>query len=79
MLSLFPLDVLDEIWDLIESVSKGFPTYSCLHLLPCALTESGFINVCVDFLWPAFFSFFFSFWYYFFQATRHDQIGYFVS
>ena len=25
---LFPLDVLDEIWDLIESVSKGFPTYS---------------------------------------------------
>ena len=24
----FPLDVLDEIWDLIESVSKGFLTYS---------------------------------------------------
>ena len=24
-----PLDVLDEIWDLIESVSEGFPTYSC--------------------------------------------------
>ena len=24
----FPLDVLDEVWDLIESVSKGFPTYS---------------------------------------------------
>ena len=23
------LDVLDEIWDLIESVSEGFPTYSC--------------------------------------------------
>ena len=33
---LFPLDVLDEIWDLIESVSEGFLTYSCytcLHLL----------------------------------------------
>ena len=28
MLSLFPLDVLDEIWDLIESVSEGFLTYS---------------------------------------------------
>ena len=24
MLSVFPLDVLDEIWDLIESVSEGF-------------------------------------------------------
>ena len=24
----FPLDVLDEIWDLIESVSEGFLTYS---------------------------------------------------
>ena len=23
----FPLDVLDEIWDLIESVSEGFLTY----------------------------------------------------
>ena len=28
MLSLFPLDVLDEIWDLIESVSEGFLSYS---------------------------------------------------
>ena len=28
MLSVFPLDVLDEIWDLIESVSEGFLTYS---------------------------------------------------
>ena len=24
----FPRDVLDEIWDLIESASEGFPTYS---------------------------------------------------
>ena len=30
MLSFFPRDVLDEIWDLIESVSEGFPTYSLL-------------------------------------------------
>ena len=28
MLSFFPLDVLDEIWDLIESVFEGFLTYS---------------------------------------------------
>ena len=26
MLSFFPRDVFDEIWDLIESVSEGFPT-----------------------------------------------------
>ena len=28
MPSFFSLDVLDEIWDLIESVSEGFLTYS---------------------------------------------------
>ena len=28
VLSFFPLDVLDEILDLIESVSEGFLTYS---------------------------------------------------
>ena len=28
VLSFYPLDVLDEIWDLIESVSEGFLTYS---------------------------------------------------
>ena len=27
--SFFPLDVLDEIWDLTESVSEGFLTYVC--------------------------------------------------
>ena len=27
VLSFFPRDVLDEIWDLIESVSEGFPAY----------------------------------------------------
>ena len=30
MLSCFPLDVLGEIWDLIESVSEGFSTYSSI-------------------------------------------------
>ena len=28
MLSFFPLDVFDEIWDLVGSVSEGFPSYS---------------------------------------------------
>ena len=28
VLSCFPLDVLDEIWDLKESFSEGFLTYS---------------------------------------------------
>ena len=34
VLSFFPLDVLDEIWDLIESVSEGFLTYT-LSVLIC--------------------------------------------
>ena len=33
MLSFFPLDVLDEIWDVIESVSEGFLTYSCTDIV----------------------------------------------
>ena len=34
VLSFFRLDVLDEIWDLIESVSEGFLTYSYIaHIL----------------------------------------------
>ena len=32
VLSFFPLDVLDGIWDLIESVSEGFPTYSYITM-----------------------------------------------
>ena len=31
VLSFFPLDVLDGIWGLTESVSEGFLTYSCLE------------------------------------------------
>ena len=30
---LFPLDVLDEIWDVTESVSEGFLTYSSTTML----------------------------------------------
>ena len=35
MLSFIPRDVLDEIWDLIESFSEGFTTYSCISELLC--------------------------------------------
>ena len=31
VLSFLPLDVLDGIWDLIESVSEGFLTYSFIQ------------------------------------------------
>ena len=31
VLFFFPLDVLDEIWDLIKSVSEGLITYSCRY------------------------------------------------
>ena len=31
MLSFFPRDVLDEILNLIESASEGFPSYSYLY------------------------------------------------
>ena len=44
VLSFFPLDVLDGIWDLIESVSEGFLTYSLLlhsHYL-CQFQYVGF-------------------------------------
>ena len=55
MLSFFPRDVLDEIWDLIESVSEGFPTYFCqshshfLHTSPtkaaCSLAKATSISI----------------------------------
>ena len=38
VLSFFPLDVLDEIWDLIESVSEGFLTYSFTQIRICNIT-----------------------------------------
>ena len=32
MLSFFPRDVLDEILNLNESISEGFPSYSCVYI-----------------------------------------------
>ena len=40
VLSFFPLDILDEIWNLIESVSKGFLTYSLISL-KCYFSRSN--------------------------------------
>ena len=37
VLSFFPRDVLDEILDLTETGSEGFPTYSCTSFLNCLL------------------------------------------
>ena len=33
VLSFFPRDVLDEILNLIGSVSEGFPSYSCHSII----------------------------------------------
>ena len=33
VLSFFPRDVLDEILNLIESVSEDFPSYSCIKMI----------------------------------------------
>ena len=43
----FPLDVLDEIWDLIESVSEGFLTYSYIICWLLSLERR-----CVELLGP---------------------------
>ena len=61
MLSFFPRGVLDEILNLIESVSEGFPSYSCiiLGLLVLADTIGGLIltGVFVTFIsWSSDFS-----------------------
>ena len=44
VLSFFPLDVLGGIWDLIESVSEGFLTYSFLPT-HCKLMECTILSV----------------------------------
>ena len=45
MLSSFPRDVLDEILDLIESVSEGCPTYSYKLFRLCDYAQ-GDLNIC---------------------------------
>ena len=56
--SFFPLDVLDEIWDLIESVSEGFLTYSlrCIYDNMAVQVLTYFIfSVLVCFIYLFFF------------------------
>ena len=52
VLSFFPLDVLDEIWDLIESVSEGFLTYSFIckrnRCNACRITQYTTCTLLVD-------------------------------
>ena len=42
---LFPRDVFDEIWDLIESVSEGFPTYSSMDAIYALISKTIQINM----------------------------------
>ena len=39
VLSFFPRDVLDEILNLIESVSEDFPSYSYIHFATWMLSS----------------------------------------
>ena len=48
VLSFFPLDVLDEIWDLIESVSGGFLTYFYVNTTFRAMFLNDFAAVYVQ-------------------------------
>ena len=50
VLSFFPLDVLDEIWDLIESVSEGFLTYSFYRLIMGKI-ENGIYFQAIANIW----------------------------
>ena len=61
VLSFFPRDVLDEILNLIGSVSEGFPSYSYWHVIrnpllklsdnkiicKCILTDSTSLSVII--------------------------------
>ena len=46
MLSFLPLDVLGEIWDVLESVSEGLFTYSFIRLPVRVFREVLSILVC---------------------------------
>ena len=48
MLSFFPGGVLDEILNLIESVSEGFPSYFCTSELLCLCCVEILKNLPVD-------------------------------
>ena len=61
MLSFFPRDVLDEILNLTESVSEGFPSYSYmffLHVFPMFLKGNNFCDFFASLDDKTFFFFF---------------------
>ena len=55
VLSFFPRDVLDEILNLIESVSEGFPSYFCVPVFGETTQKSictlltGALYICLPF------------------------------
>ena len=53
MLSFFPRDVLDEILNLIESVSEGFPSYSTLKQIFAPTGANNFLRVDLIMRWKA--------------------------
>ena len=44
VLSFFPRDVLDEILNLIESVSEDFPSYSYMSVCKIAVVNVSYIS-----------------------------------
>ena len=48
VLSFYPLDVLDGIWDLIESVSEGFLTYSYYVKMPPTKFRERFLKFMIS-------------------------------
>ena len=56
MLSFFPRDVYDEILDLIESVSEGFPTYSLFILQDPVTNEKDWYYPFARRAWKLFLS-----------------------
>ena len=51
MLSFFPRDVLDGIWNLIGSVSEGFATYCSVSANSKVGVGSVYIPKCLYYVW----------------------------
>ena len=57
MLSFFPRDILDEIWDLIESFSESFLTYFCTDKKQAPISKKS-LSIRRDFISASFVCFF---------------------
>ena len=70
---LFPLDVLGVIWDFIESVSEGFPTYFCYSVQ----SDNVYHTELVVLISSSFERFdFWAFCIYCYHYTRSDSLHY---